>query len=90
MVVKANLSCEQEDTVAEGVVQLSKELKPGNSHSLRKIKAWSTSDKKMVFLTNESANHCIGLTSIKIYFISLEFNYARFTNIVFSEGLLSA
>ena len=56
MVVKANLSCEQEDTVAEGVVQLSKELKPGNSHSLRKIKAWSTSDKKMVFLTNESAN----------------------------------
>lgn len=46
MVVKANLSCEQEDIVAEGVVQLSKELKPGNSHSLRKIKAWSTSDKK--------------------------------------------
>ena len=56
MVVKANLSCEQEDTVAEGVVQLSKELKLGNSYSLRKIKAWSTSDKKMVFLTNESAN----------------------------------
>ena len=56
MVVKANLSCEQEDTVAEGVVQLSKELKLGNSYSLRKIKAWSTSDKKIVFLTNESAN----------------------------------
>ena len=34
--------------------------------------------------------HCIGVTSIKIYFISLEFNYARFKNIVFSEGLLSA
>ena len=56
MVVKADLSCEQEDTVAEGVVQLSKELKLGNSYSLRKIKAWSTSDKKIVFLTNESAN----------------------------------